>query len=591
MGTEKNSRILVALFVGLTGWSCNTKTDEPVVVESVFTILPESGETTTRFQFDASQSFLNADEENPVIIRYDWQNDGIWDQEYTTKEKIMHRFLKPGTYTITMEARDMTGIRDTSSRTISVAQGYSAPYAFISVQPDSANVYTQFSFSAARSYDDEDSTELLLYRWDFEGDGDWNTGFEHSPSVIHQYSSAGYYTARVEVKDPTERSSIASIPITVDLLNDSIIPDFTVDGGFSTVTDTFLFDASASRILGQDESTLLYSWDLFNDGNWEVRNAQSPIFKWVIGLEGIYTVKLRCTDDRGLYMDTIKDFEVFPENSLPVPLLIIGSRVGNLQTNFYFDASYSSDRETFESKLKYQWDIDEDGLWDSEYDNFRNLYHQYTQTGVHWVRLKVTDGHEDSVITSDTIHVYDGTHETGLLMDDRTVPPMYYGTVKIGDLWWMQQNIRIALKKTKDHEALYRQSYYPKIPSWCNQYGGLYYFTAVSYPTGICPEGWRLPSKADFEDMVSREAPASISPLLVGGSSEMHIPMTGYIEMRAKETPPLSIGFGSCTNFWLADSYPYGNRSVWYIDKTKGVNQAFIVGQSYAFSVRCVKSD
>jgi len=590
MDTAKNNSILAMLLLVVTGWSCDRTPDDPIVVESIFTMLPVSGETTTRFQFDASQTFLPADEEHPIIIRYDWQNDGVWDQEYTTQSKIVHRFLKPGTYTIRMEARDMTGIRDTSSKTLVVVQGYSAPYAFISVQPDSANVYTRFLFSAASSYDDEDSTELLMYRWDFEGNGDWDTGYEHAPSVIHQYSAAGKYSASVEVKDPTNRSSIAKMPITVNLLNDSIIPSFTVDGGFSTVTDTFLFDASASGILGQDERNLLYSWDLFNDGNWEALNVQSPTYKQVIGLEGIFTVKLRCIDSRGLYMDTIKDFEVFPLNSLPLPVLIIGSPVGNLQTNFYFNASYSSDRETSESKLKYQWDIDGDGLWDTEFDNFGDLFYQYTKTGTYLVRLKVTDGHEDSVIKSDTVHVYNGQHETGLLKDDRTEPPMYYGTVKIEDLWWMQQNIRIALKETKEHPSLNRQSYYPQNPSWCNQYGGLYYFTAVSYPTGICPEGWRLPTKADFQEMVNRESPNSISPLLVGGSSEMHILMTGYIEMRVNQIP-LSTGFGSCTDFWLADSYPYGNRSVWYIEKTKGVNQDFIVGQTQGFSVRCVKSD
>ncbi|MFA5816315.1 MAG: hypothetical protein WC865_11910, partial [Bacteroidales bacterium] len=147
--------------------SCNRTPDEPVSVESIFKVLPESGLTTTRFEFDATQTFLPADEDHPILIRYDWQSDGIWDQDYTTNSKIKHRYLKSGSFTVRMEARNMSGVRDTSFTAIVVEQGYSPPIVHLSILPDSANIYTKFSFSAAKSYDDEDSSNLLTFRWDF----------------------------------------------------------------------------------------------------------------------------------------------------------------------------------------------------------------------------------------------------------------------------------------------------------------------------------------------------------------------------------------------------------------------------------------
>jgi PKD repeat protein len=582
MGTGKSNRALQALLLLAMLGACKQAPDENGFVESVFKVLPESGLTTTRFEFDATQTLLRADENHPILIRYDWQNDGQWDQEYCTNSKIQHRFLKPGRYTIRMEARNMAGSRDTSFTSVVVEQGYSAPIPDLVILPDSANIYTTFLLNAAESFDDEDSADLLTYRWDFDGDGTWETGFASGSTIQYRYEMAGKFNVGVEVKDPTDRSSVLRKPITVDLLNDSILPYFTADGGFSTVTDIFQFDASGSKFLERDDMKLTYSWDIYNDNLWEAVDLPTPFFRRVIKQTGFVWVKLRVRDDRGLYMDTIRKFEIFPANTPPEPVLVLGNRFGNLQTEFFFHAYGTHDRQTSILDLKYQWDVNGDNQWEPEFDNLREIFYQYKQTGKYRVRLKVTDSHEDSSIASDTVIVYAGQHETGLLADKRNFIPDYYGIVRIGNLWWMQENLKIEIEKSDKSPGLERMCYGAE-PDLCYQYGGLYHY----YSSGsICPEGWRLPTRAEFQSMVNLEAPNSLAPLLLGGSSELHFMLTGYVDAELHST-----GFGTITQFWLGSFGSNGSPFVWYFAPAKGENRAVLTSRTFGYSVRCVKPD
>lgn len=583
MATARTKRTLLAVLLLIIFWSCDRTPEEPVPVESIFSVLPEAGLTTTLFEFDATPTFSSANDDHPILIRYDWQNDGLWDQNYTTSSKIKHRFLKPGNYVIRMEARNMSGLRDTSFTPIVVEQGFSPPTAVLTIQPDSSNIYTWFSFNAAKSYDDEDSSDFLTFRWDFDGDGFWDTGFSSIPVIQHRYPAIGSFNAGVEVKDPTNRRSIIRKLVIVDLLNDSIQPEFTVDGGFSTVTDFFYFDASGSKFLDHTDKKLMYSWDIYNDNRWEANDLPTPFFKCKIKTEGLIKVKLRVTDDRGLYREILAKIRVFPENSPPVPVLVVGSRVGNLQTEFFFHSFGTTDRETFMTDLTYEWDVNEDGQWDSEFKNLRSIKFLYNRTGKHRIRLKVTDAHDDSVIATDTVSVYAGQHETGLFTDKRPWIADYYGMVKIGNLWWMQQNLFIEIKPTKENPVGIPRMCYGGDSAWCDRYGGLYDY---SYISGLCPDGWRLPTRIEFQEMVTREAPNSLMQLLLGGSSELHLLLGGYIDIQGK-----SVGSGNSAHFWLLDTNGYGIPYAWYIDKSKGENRSVLVSRGYGFSVRCVKSE
>jgi uncharacterized protein (TIGR02145 family) len=91
-----------------------------------------------------------------------------------------------------------------------------------------------------------------------------------------------------------------------------------------------------------------------------------------------------------------------------------------------------------------------------------------------------------------------------------------YAIVKIGDQWWMSENLRTSRYRTGDNipADLYEGSYtesgaygpYPDVgevgisseDEMLEAYGALYNYFAVSDLRGLCPAGWRVPSDADW---------------------------------------------------------------------------------------------
>ena len=75
------------------------------------------------------------------------------------------------------------------------------PVPVINIAPEEGNTDTIFSFDASGSYDNEDPAEALLFRWDFEGDGYWDTEFTHESEFEHKYTHPNNYQVRLEVMD------------------------------------------------------------------------------------------------------------------------------------------------------------------------------------------------------------------------------------------------------------------------------------------------------------------------------------------------------------------------------------------------------
>jgi len=86
-----------------------------------------------------------------------------------------------------------------------------------------------------------------------------------------------------------------------------------------------------------------------------------------------------------------------------------------------------------------------------------------------------------------------------------------YPTVKIGSQCWFQKNlnigIRIASSSNQEDNSTIEKYCYNDYDSTCTTYGGLYQWDeTMQYSTtpgvqGICPEGWHIPTAAEFETL------------------------------------------------------------------------------------------
>jgi len=60
---------------------------------AIFSVTPESGTSATVFTFDASSSADEEDNAQNLQVRWDWENDGTWDTQYTIDKTATHSYI------------------------------------------------------------------------------------------------------------------------------------------------------------------------------------------------------------------------------------------------------------------------------------------------------------------------------------------------------------------------------------------------------------------------------------------------------------------------------------------------------------------
>ena len=231
--------------------------------------------------------------------------------------------------------------------------------------------------------------------------------------------------------------------------------------------------------------------------------------------------------------------------------------------------------------------------------------------------------------TTDTTITAQACPETPTVTD---VDGNVYNTVQIGEQCWMRENLKttkyangttIPLGTTTSYDVAYR--YYPDDNSAnVSTYGYLYNWAAVmkgasssdanpSGVQGICPDGWHVPSDAEWTEL---ENYVSSQSQYVCGGDEYYIAKalasetgwnsstyncdvgnnpsasnaTGFSARPAGTYKGYYSRFGSNANFWSAtqdnSSYAY-SRGLY--SNNANVSSGFS-NKYYGFSVRCVRN-
>jgi parallel beta-helix repeat protein len=94
--------------------TCNT------APTAAFTVNPDSGTTSTVFNFDASSSSDPEDPTSALQVRWDWENDNTYDTNWSTTKTATRTFPTAGLYTIRLQVQDTSGLTDATTRQVSV---------------------------------------------------------------------------------------------------------------------------------------------------------------------------------------------------------------------------------------------------------------------------------------------------------------------------------------------------------------------------------------------------------------------------------------------------------------------------------------
>jgi uncharacterized protein (TIGR02145 family) len=207
-----------------------------------------------------------------------------------------------------------------------------------------------------------------------------------------------------------------------------------------------------------------------------------------------------------------------------------------------------------------------------------------------------------------------GDHETGTVTD---VQGNEYITVKIGEQWWMAENLRTSQYRNGDElvTGLEGQNWeYATVGAYAiynndenlhTTYGKLYNWKAVMDTRGLCPTGWSVPSDHDFKKlemhlgMTQEQADGGGlrgtdegGKMKSTGTDLWNSPNTGFTALPGGARSYLGeyILMNSWAYFWTTTEQTAG-YSAWYRILQNNSQQVmrFYNQQNTGMSVRCVK--
>jgi uncharacterized protein (TIGR02145 family) len=228
------------------------------------------------------------------------------------------------------------------------------------------------------------------------------------------------------------------------------------------------------------------------------------------------------------------------------------------------------------------------------------------------------------------------TIETGTVTD---VDCNVYKTVKIGDHWWMAENLKTKRYRNGDSIVYVSQvNYHLDSVTWNHldsgayciidnssetspnyqgkMFGFLYNWYAVNDARNIAPEGWHVPSDAEWKeleiylgmdtgeaDKMSWRGTDQGNKLKIdGGSKGWNQPTDIYSVWGTNESGFTATGGGCCmyngiwgnpgtfsTGFWWTSSTNIDKPLYRYLDYNKPNVFRYYGPKTYGFSIRCIK--
>lgn len=261
--------ISLVLFTGTIGCSEDKSTDPPpnngnaAPVASFVVSVPTVG-ANVAILVDASGS---TDDQDPAAleVRWDWQDDGIWDTGFSTQKTRSHTYSTAGTKRIRLEVRDAGGLTSTATQTIEVTEN-GPPTASFAVNPSMGDTETMFELDASGSSDPDDDASSLEVRWDYDDDGVWDTEFQATLTSTHRFELGGGYRIRLEVRDQAGATATSSQQVMVFPTE--------LDGMVLVPAGTFVMGSDAGEGYEDERPERRPSISAFWIGAYEVSNAR-----------------------------------------------------------------------------------------------------------------------------------------------------------------------------------------------------------------------------------------------------------------------------------------------------------------------------
>ena len=226
------------------------------------------------------------------VAHYEWDldNNGTYETDGGTQKTIQYTFPSSGSYTVGLRVTDNLGATSTFTKTFIATD---APTVVANVSATEVRPNTPVTFDPTGSSDADGS--VVLYEWDFDGDGTVDQTTTSPTPVSHSYATVGVYNATLIITDNQGAKSVKVIPISV--INKAPVGVITVNPTAAKTGQPVQFDASGSY--DPDGTVVRYEWDLDGNGTFETDTGATPRVSRTYPNRIHATVRVRVTDNDG----------------------------------------------------------------------------------------------------------------------------------------------------------------------------------------------------------------------------------------------------------------------------------------------------
>lgn len=204
------------------------------------------------------------------------------------------------------------------------------------------------------------------YRWDFDGDGNFDTPFSQKSYAEHTFARAGNYKTCVQIKNEFTQEDEALVfnSKSLEIINNQKPSGYFV---FQKLERSPSEDRNNPQIFVGDrvqilpktndpdsyQNRLLTRFDINNDGIWETDFQYNYGFTWQFQSAGNYKGKMQIKDSNGVVQTIIQSFEIY-KNPEPVIKIQVSKKRANVGEIFTLSA-----RKSQGNKLRFTWKVPE----------------------------------------------------------------------------------------------------------------------------------------------------------------------------------------------------------------------------------------
>ncbi|MDP3148808.1 MAG: FISUMP domain-containing protein [Ignavibacteria bacterium] len=176
-----------------------------------------------------------------------------------------------------------------------------------------------------------------------------------------------------------------------------------------------------------------------------------------------------------------------------------------------------------------------------------------------------------------------------------------YHTIQIGNQCWLKENLDVGTMISGKTDAnqnatIEKYCYDDKLES-CSSYGGLYQWNeAMVYNTvegsqGICPSGWHIPTKTEFETLSATVNNDGNSLKAIGQGAGTNASGFSALLGGYRKVDGNFYSINDITSFWNSTVYDAINaRNTSVYGSTLGVINFYDYDKKYGFNIRCLKN-